>query len=171
LPGTAARLSAAQFHAAASQSQGIRDLVLHYNDLLLAHIQQSVAYNALHALEARLCRWLLQSHDFVDDGVIPLTQEFLGQMLGARRTTVTVAARLLQSAGLIRYRRGHIQILDRKALEDISCECYAVVRHITNKVFSTAPGSRCGTPSGGRHRRLKRVAIIVFESWLPALTR
>ena len=135
LPGTAARLSAAQFHAAASQSQGIRDLVLHYNDLLLAHIQQSVACNALHALEARLCRWLLQSHDFVDDGVIPLTQEFLGQMLGARRTTVTVAARLLQSAGLIRYRRGHIQILDRKALEDISCECYAVVRHITNKVF------------------------------------
>src|SRR6516225_8430669 len=118
-----------------------------------------------------VCRWLLQTHDCVDGDAIPLTQEFLGQMLGARRTTVTVAARLLQSAGLIRYRRGHIQILDRKALEDISCECYAVVRHITNKVFSTAPGSRCGTPSGGRHRRLKRVAIIVFESWLPALTR
>ena len=135
LPGMVARISAAQFHAAASQSQGIRDLVLRYNDLLLAHIQQSVACNALHALEARLCRWLLQSHDCVDGGMIPLTQEFLGQMLGARRTTVTIAARLLQSAGLIHHRRGHIQILDRPALEDISCECYTVVKHNTDKVF------------------------------------
>src|SRR5215813_4807636 len=98
LPGTAAWLSAAQFHAAANQSQGIRDLVVRYNDLLLAQIQQSVACNALHALEARLCRWLLQTHDCVDRDVIPLTQEFLGQMLGVRRTTVTIAARLLQSA-------------------------------------------------------------------------
>jgi len=136
LPGTAAMLSAAQFHAAASQSQGIRELVVRYNDLLLAKIQQSVACNALHTLEERLCRWLLQTHDCMDGDVIPLTQEFLGQMLGVRRTTVTIAARLLQSAGLIRYRRGHIQILDRKALEDIACECYAVVRQNADKVFT-----------------------------------
>jgi CRP-like cAMP-binding protein len=135
LPGTAARLSAAQFHAAARQSQGIRDLIVRYNDLLLAQVQQSVACNALHALKARLCRWLLQTHDCIDGNVIPLTQEFLGQMLGVRRTTVTLAARLLQSAGLIRYRRGHIQLLDRPAIEDISCECYAVVRHNSDKVF------------------------------------
>ena len=135
LPGTAAWLSAAQFHAAANQSQGIRDLIVRYNDLLLAQIQQSVACNALHALEARLCRWLLQTHDCMDGDVIPLTQEFLGQMLGVRRTTVTIAARLLQSAGLIRYRRGHIQVLDRKALEDIACECYAVVRQNADKVL------------------------------------
>jgi CRP-like cAMP-binding protein len=136
LPGTAARLSAGQFHAAASQSQGIRDLIVRYNDLLLAQIQQSVACNALHALEARLCRWLLQTHDCMDGDVIPLTQELLGQMLGVRRTTVTIAARLLQSAGLIRYRRGQIQILDRKALEDIACECYAVVRQNADTVFT-----------------------------------
>jgi CRP-like cAMP-binding protein len=105
------------------------------HDLLLAQIQQSVACNALHALEARLCRWLLQTHDCMDGDVIPLTQEFLGQMLGVRRTTVTIAARLLQSAKLIRYRRGHIQILDRKALEDIACECYAVVRQNADKMF------------------------------------
>src|SRR5215472_6297041 len=79
LPGTAAWLSAAQFHAAANQSQGIRDLIVRYNDLLLAQTQQSVACNALHSLEARLCRWLLQTHDCVDGNVIPLTQEFLGR--------------------------------------------------------------------------------------------
>jgi hypothetical protein len=96
----AASLSAAQFHAAANQSQGIRDLIVRYNDLLLAQIQQSVASNALHTLETRLSRWLLQS------------------------------------ARLIRYRRGHIQILDRAALEDIACECYAVLRQNADKVFT-----------------------------------
>jgi len=139
LPGTAAWLSASQFHAAANECQAIRDLVVRYNDLLLAQVQQSVACNALHALEARLSRWLLQTHDCVDGDAIPLTQEFLGQMLGVRRTTVTIAARLLQSTGLIRYRRGLIHILDRTALEDISCECYAVVRHNLDKVFSARP--------------------------------
>src|SRR5262249_37534921 len=98
--------------------------------------RSSVACNALHALEARLCRWSLQTHDCVDGDAIPLTQEFLGQMLGVRRTTVTIAARLLQSAGLIRYRRGLIHIVDRAALEEISCECYAVVRHNLDRVFS-----------------------------------
>jgi len=142
LPGTAAKLSAAQFHAAANQSQAIRDLVVRYNDLLLAQIQQSVACNALHALEGRLCRWLLESHDCMDGDVIPLTQEFLSQMLGVRRTTVTFAARLLQSASLIRYRRGNIQILDRKALEDMACECYAAVRQNADKVFTALPSSR-----------------------------
>jgi len=135
LPGTAAWLSAPHFHAAAVQSQAIRDLIVRYNDLLLAQVQQSVACNALHALEARLCRWLLQTHDCTDGNIIPLTQEFLGQMLGVRRTTVTIAARLLQGAGLIRYRRGHIQILDRAALEEIACECYGVVRQNADKVF------------------------------------
>jgi hypothetical protein len=72
----------------------------------------------------------------MDGDVIPLTQEFLGQMLGVRRTTVTITARLLQSARLIRYRRGHIQILDRAALEDIACECYAVLRQNADKVFT-----------------------------------
>ena len=135
LPGTAAWLAASQFHAAANESQAIRHLVVRYNDLLLAQVQQSVACNALHALESRLCRWLLQTHDCVDGDAIPLTQEFLAQMLGVRRTTVTIAARLLQSAGLIRYRRGLIHIVDRPGLEEIACECYAVVRHNLDKVF------------------------------------
>jgi CRP-like cAMP-binding protein len=141
LPGAAASISASRFHAAANESQAIRDLLVRYNDLLLARIQQSVACNALHTLEARLCRWLLQAHDSVDDNVIPLTQEFLGQMLGVRRTTVTLAAQLLQSAGLIRYRRGHIQILDRPALEKLSCECYATLRGYTDKLFPPSEGA------------------------------
>jgi len=81
LPGTAAWISASQFHAAAAQSQALRDFIVRYNDVLLAQVQQSVACNALHGLEARLCRWLLQTHDCVDGNVIPLTQELLGQML------------------------------------------------------------------------------------------
>src|SRR5438105_4964979 len=122
LAGTASWLSASQFHAAANQSQAIRDLIVRYDDLLVAQVQQSVACNALHALEARLCRWLLQTHDCVDGDAIPLTQELLGQMLGVRRTTITIAARLLQSAGVIRYQRGHIQMLDRVGLENTTCE-------------------------------------------------
>jgi CRP-like cAMP-binding protein len=142
LPGAASRLPAAQFYAAARQSERIRELAVGYNDLLLAQTQQSVACNALHALEARLCRWLLQTRDSVDGDTIPLTQEFLGQMLGVRRTSVTVAARLLQSAGMIRYRRGQITIVDRRALEDLSCECYGVIRQQIDQMFpaSQAPG-------------------------------
>jgi CRP-like cAMP-binding protein len=142
LPGSAAWISAAQFYAVAHECQAIHDLVVRYNDLLLAQVQQSVACNALHAVEARLCRWLLQTRDCVDDDAILLTQEFLGQMLGVRRTTVTIAARLLLNAGLIRYRRGLIHIVDRAALEDIACECYAVVKHNTDKVFPARPPLR-----------------------------
>jgi CRP-like cAMP-binding protein len=142
LPGTASRLPAARFHAAAQESQAIRELAVRYNDLLIAQIQQSVACNALHTLEARLCRWLLQTHDCVDGDTIPLTQEFLGQMLGVRRTSVTLAARLLQSAGLIRYRRGHIQVVDRAGLEDAACECHGVIKEHTDEVF--APSAVAG---------------------------
>ena len=141
LPGTGAWLSACQFHAAANRSQGIRDLIVRYNDLLLAQVQQSVVCNALHTMEGRLCRWLLQAHDCMDGNGIPLTQEFLGQVLGVRRTTVTIAAQLLQSSGLIQYRRGLIQIVDRPQLEELSCECYAVVRRHTDKIFPPSDGA------------------------------
>src|SRR5262245_27052002 len=88
--------------------------------------------------EARLSRWLLKTHDCVDGDAIPLTQEFLGEMLGVRRTTVTIAAQLLQSAGLIRYRRGRIQIVDRPKLEKLSCECYPAIRRYTDRIFQTS---------------------------------
>jgi CRP-like cAMP-binding protein len=139
LAGTAARIPVSSFQAATDESPTLRALVVRYNDLLIGQIQQSVACNALHSLEARLSRWLLQTHDCVDGDTLPLTQEFLGQMLGVRRTTVTVAARLLQASGLISYRRGHIHLVDRPGLEGLACECYAAVRRSVDKVFQSAP--------------------------------
>jgi hypothetical protein len=121
------------------ESTAIRDLIVGYNDLMLAQIQQLVACNALHYLEARLSRWLLHTQDCVDGDVIPLTQESLGQMLGVRRTTLTVVARLLQSAGMIRYRRGLIHIINRAKLEENACECYGVIRQHTDRLFSRPP--------------------------------
>src|SRR5262245_60009205 len=139
LPGLAASIPVSTFHAIVNEHPALRSLVVRYNDLLISQIQQSVACNALHGLEARLCRWLLQTHDCVDGDVVPLTQEFLGQMLGVRRTTVTIAARLLQVSGMINYRRGHIRIVDRAAIEQLACECYAVVRRGADKVFPPSP--------------------------------
>src|SRR5262245_26376011 len=139
LPGMAASIPVSAFHAVANQNPSVRALVVRYNDLLIRQIQQSVACNALHSLEARLCRWLLQTQDCVDGDDVPLTQEFLGQMLGVRRTTVTIAARLLQGRDMINYRRGHIRIVDRAAIEKFACECYAAVRHSADKVFLPPP--------------------------------
>jgi CRP-like cAMP-binding protein len=134
LTGTAASISAAHFRAAAANSQALREQIVRYNNALLAQIHQAVVCNALHSVRARLCRWLLQAHDCINGDAIPATHEFLGQMLGVRRTTVTFAARLLQSEGLIRCRRGLIQIVDRAALEEDSCECYGALRQ-AHKVF------------------------------------
>jgi CRP-like cAMP-binding protein len=139
LPGEAARLSADRFKAAANDSKPIRDLLARYNDALLMQVQQSVACNALHMLEARLARWLLQSHDCLDGQPIPLTQDLLAQMLGVRRTTVTLTARLLQDAGMIRYSRGLVHIVDRAQLEQTACECYATVRSHLDDVFGASP--------------------------------
>jgi CRP-like cAMP-binding protein len=134
LPGTAASISAAHFRAAAAKSQTLREQIVRYNNALLAQIQQAVVCNALHSVRARLCRWLLQANECIDGDAIPATQDFLAQTLGVRRTTVTSAARLLQSEGMIRCRRGLIQIVDRAALEENSCECYGALRE-AHKVF------------------------------------
>src|SRR5215472_1126890 len=128
LAGTALRIDISQFHQAATRSSAIADLAMSANDVLVANLQQSAACNAIHGLEARLARWLLHARDRHDSDTLPLTQEFLSEMLGVRRTTVTLAARMLQNAGVIRYRRGHIKVLDREGLEAVSCECYGVVR-------------------------------------------
>jgi CRP-like cAMP-binding protein len=127
VPGTAARVSAAEFRAATTKGLVLRDLATRCNQLLLAQTQQSAACNALHNTEARLCRWLLDYSDRAGDA-LELTQDLLAQAIGVRRTTVTLIAQLLQTAGTIRYRRGVIQILDRAALERSACECYQTIR-------------------------------------------
>jgi CRP-like cAMP-binding protein len=128
VPGRARRITAAHLHRAWEQSARIRDLIDRHNEALFAHAIHSVACNALHSVEARFCRWLLSCHDRIDSSTVSLTQEFLADMLGVQRTTVTVVARALQAAGLIRYRRGVVDILDRAGLEAIACECYRAVR-------------------------------------------
>jgi CRP-like cAMP-binding protein len=128
VPGRARRITAAHLHRAWEQSAQIRDLIDRHNEALFAHAIHSVACNALHSVEARFCRWLLSCHDRIDSSTVALTQEFLADMLGVQRTTVTVVARALQASGLIRYRRGMVDILDRAGLEAIACECYRAVR-------------------------------------------
>jgi Crp-like helix-turn-helix protein len=117
IEGLSSQISVAAFRAAVDRSDGIRDIIVRYNDAHMALIQQSAGCNALHHAEKRLCRWLLQTRDRSDSDVLTLTQEFLAQMLGVQRTSVTLVARHLQADGLISYRRGRIEIIDRSGLE------------------------------------------------------
>lgn len=112
----------------------IDQLVQSYVLALFGQISQAAACNRLHTNEERLSRWLLMSHDRVGADKFIITQEFLAQMLGSRRATVTLSAGVLQKAGLIRYHRGHIEIIDRTGLESVSCECYRVIKSELDKV-------------------------------------
>jgi CRP-like cAMP-binding protein len=138
LGGEAARLPVAELEAAFVANAGVRDLVLRFIQALLAQVMQGVACNALHAAEARLCRWLLLLADRVGDGGLHLTQEFLAETLGVQRTTVTLIARTLQTAGLIRYRRGLVEVIDRPGLEEAACECYRAIREHYERVLPGA---------------------------------
>jgi CRP-like cAMP-binding protein len=109
-------------------SEHVRDLFVSYSETLLSQVQQTVACNALHSTEERMCRWLLMMHDRAEGEALPYTHEFLSHMLGTNRKSVTLAALSLQKAGLISYSRGKIQVLDRRGLEKVSCECYAIVK-------------------------------------------
>jgi CRP-like cAMP-binding protein len=133
LSGTFSHISADAFERATLQSDSIKDIITKYLEVLWVEAQQVAACNAVHDAEARLARWLLQTQDRIQPSTptIALTQEFLSQMLGIRRTTVTLVARALQTAGLIQYRRGKIEIIDRPGLEEAACECYRVIRHET----------------------------------------
>ena len=134
--GTASKISAAQLQQSCHDRERLRFLIDRHSDALFAHAVQSVACNALHSVEARFCRWLRCCHDRIDSDRVSLTQEFLADMLGVQRTTVTVVARTLQAAGLIRYSRGVVDILDRKGLEAITCECYGTVRRNYERLLS-----------------------------------
>lgn len=124
LPLAASKIAAAQFRKAVASSNPIRDLCIHYNEVLLTQARVTAACNALHPVEARFCRWLLQSADRADSDTVTLTQELLAEMLGVRRTSVTEVAGKLQNEGVITYSRGVIKILDRAGLQRLSCECY-----------------------------------------------
>jgi CRP-like cAMP-binding protein len=106
----------------------MRSLIGAHEQALFAQAQQSAACNATHVIECRLARWLLRVADLSGSNDLPLVQEYIAQMLGVRRTSVTVVARTLQEAGMIRYARGHIKLLDIPALQETACECYQTVK-------------------------------------------
>jgi CRP-like cAMP-binding protein len=137
-PTRASRMSAAALHEAWQKSAHIKDLVDRHTEALFGHAIQSVACNALHSVEARFCRWLLTCHDRISTDTVALTQEFLADMLGVQRTTVTAVARTLQAKGAIRYRRGVVDIIDRSVLEQLACECYGVIRRNYERLLPEA---------------------------------
>jgi len=122
-----------------NRSDHVRNLFVSFSETLLSQIQQTVACNSMHSVEERICRWLLMMHDRADGEVLPYTHEFLSHILGVNRKSITLAAQSMQNAGLIEYHRGTMQVLDRHALEDASCECYAIVAERFN-AFLVRPG-------------------------------
>ena len=133
------------------RSEYVRDLFVSYSETQLSQVQQTVACNAMHTTEERMCRWLLMMHDRAHGETLPNTHEFLSHMLGANRKSVTLAAQAMQTAGLISYRRGKIQVLDRPGLEEAACECYAIVRERFD-AFLTPPLSAVHSNTNGRRK-------------------
>jgi CRP-like cAMP-binding protein len=126
--GSAYRITAADLAKVLSRCSTLGKKLNCYSHHLGMQAAHVAACNRLHEVDERLARWLLMSHDRLDGDVVPLTQEFLAHMLGTRRASVTVAAGILQKAGLITYGRGSVTIKDRSELEDASCECYAAIK-------------------------------------------
>lgn len=127
VPGQAMRMKAATLKAEFDRGGPLQTMLLRYCQALLTQAAQYVACNRFHSTEKRLARWLLLVRDCLQSDTFLLTQEFMGEMLGVPRSSVTVAAGTLSQAGLIRYTRGQVTILDGKALESYSCECYGVI--------------------------------------------
>ncbi len=128
VPGDAVRMQTKVFQAAVTGGGPLHNLLLGYTYALMLQISQSAACNSHHTVQERCCRWLLLTHERVRSNQFPLTQEFLSQMLGVRRASITVVAGRLQQAGLIRYSHGQITILDLAGLENASCNCYRLVQ-------------------------------------------
>jgi CRP-like cAMP-binding protein len=130
LEGSGLRIPLSDLREAFSFSEKTRGRVLEFVQHQVLSTSQITACNRLHGAEQRLARWLLMVRDRLDSDVLDLTQEFLAEMLGAQRTTVTMVAGALQRSGLIEYRRGHVRIVSRENLEDAACGCYQVTKRL-----------------------------------------
>jgi CRP-like cAMP-binding protein len=143
IPGEAFCTSAETLKREVERGGTLDRVIRRYAGAAMSLLAQSAACNRAHSVEQRMARWLLMTRDRVDSDEFPLTQEFLGQMLGVRRPTVSLAGTALQRAGLIRYSRGRITIVDRRGLEEVSCECYAYVKEQFDDAFGDSrPASR-----------------------------
>ena len=138
VPGRGLRMNARNFREQLEQSQTMRAVMLRYTHVFFNQVAQTAACAHFHSLEQRCCRWLLMTHDRMPSDTFLLTHEFLAMMLGVRRAGVSVAAGALQRAGMIRYHRGRITVLDRQGLEDCTCECYAVAKAEFNGLLGAA---------------------------------
>jgi CRP-like cAMP-binding protein len=138
IPGSALEVSAVTVRNEFHRGGEFHSLLLPYMQFALVQISQCAACNRLHDLEERLSRWLLMVNDRLRVNEFELTHEFLAQMLGTRRSSVTLAAGVLQRAGLLTYHRGRVQIIDRKGLEDVACECYPTLKHSWDHLLKPA---------------------------------
>jgi CRP-like cAMP-binding protein len=139
--GTALRMRYDDLQRDYEALQPLREVIQHSIQIHALIQGQLVACNRLHEIEERLARWLLMLQDRVQDDEFEITQEFVGQMLGSRRTSITVAAGVLQQRGLIESKRGCLHILDRQRLESAACECYPVIRSLSEVQLATRNGS------------------------------
>jgi CRP-like cAMP-binding protein len=139
VPGAGLRMTAARFSAELARSASMRTVMLRYAHALFNQVAQSAACNHFHTLQQRCCRWMLMTHDRMQSDEFLLTQEFLAMMLGVQRTGVSLAAGALQRAGLIRYRRGVVTILDRRGLRQRACECYGLSKREFDRLLGDPP--------------------------------
>ena len=139
VPGEALRMRSADFRELCLEHPEMRERLLRYTHSVLSQAEQIAACNRLHETEERLARWLLMVQDRLASDELPLTHEFLAMMLGTRRASVTLAAGILQRAGIIRYTRGHIHILNRPLLEGAACECYQHTREFVESTYVQRP--------------------------------
>jgi CRP-like cAMP-binding protein len=140
--GDAARVAATRISAMVNENPAMRRLVDHYVLAVVSQISQSAACNRLHSVEERAARWLLMTADRVGADEFRLTHEFLSTMLGVRRTTTTLAVGALQTAGMLRYSRNQMRIVNRQALEEVACECYEVVRQEYERLLGYGSGTQ-----------------------------
>ena len=138
--GPASTIDIGLLRRAAQESAAIRTELFRHEQLLFLQAQQSAACNAAHTVDARLSRWLLRMSDLADTPNLVITQEFLAQMIGARRNSVSLVANTLQNAGVIRYNRGRIEITDVEGLKNRACECYATVKTHYDRMLRKTPG-------------------------------
>jgi CRP-like cAMP-binding protein len=136
IAGAASALDSHRLRELSDSSSIARAALFRHEQLVLVQAQQSAACNATHTVEARLARWLLRCRDVQGSDNLLLTQEFIAEMMGVRRTSVSVVANTLQQAGFIRYRRGHIRILNLEGLQESACECYRTVKAQSDRLLA-----------------------------------
>jgi CRP-like cAMP-binding protein len=149
--GQGFRLEARALQQEFARNSALQVLLLRYTQALITQMSQTAVCNRHHSLEQQLCRWLLLSQDRLPTNQLTMTQELIANMLGVRREGVTAAAGRLQTAGLIRYSRGRITIVDRSGLEELVCECYAVVKKEYDRLLPTTNTTNT-TNTRGMHK-------------------